>query len=53
VKWPELALPAEVVVATMHDGVNGEMVREMRALLHDDVFSRALKVQSRWSWTQE
>ena len=46
VKWPELALPAEVVAATMHDGVNGEMVRELRALLHDAAFGRALKVQN-------
>ncbi len=49
-RWPELALPAEVVAATMHDGVNGKMVQELRALLHDAAFSRALKVRSRGSW---
>ena len=49
VKWPELALPAEVVVATMHDGINGEMVRELQSLLHDALFSQALKVRSPWS----
>ena len=51
VRWPELALSADVVAATMHDGVNGEMVRELRALLQDEVFSTALKVRSRCSWT--
>ena len=47
--WAELALPAEVVAAAGRDGVNGDMVRELKALLHGAVFARALKVRGRLS----
>ena len=45
-QWADLALPVQVVAATRRDGINGEMVHELQALLHGDLFQQALKVQS-------
>lgn len=45
IDWAQLALPAEVVAAVSRDGVNGDMVLELQALLYSAVFERALKVR--------
>ena len=49
VNWAELALPAGVVAAVAHDGINGDMLREVQVLLRSAAFTRALKVRSQAS----
>ncbi len=46
VNWGKLALPAGVGAAVAHDGINGDMLREVQAMLHSAAFELALKVRS-------
>ncbi len=47
VNWAELALPGSVVAAVAQDGINGDMLREVQAVLHSAAFEQALKARSK------